>query len=80
VHLDALLTAYRPMPGVAISAKANRTPKLNAKHFLTWFGEPLQPEHIKPLSWLAKGASYDVVLKALHQNVDGKLVWRQAAG
>jgi len=75
VHLDALLTACRPMPSVAISAKANRTPKLEPKKFLTWFGEPLRPEHIKPLSWLAKGASYDGVIKALNQNVDGKRAW-----
>jgi hypothetical protein len=35
----------------------------------------LRPEHIKPLSWLAKGASYDGVIKALNQNVDGKRAW-----
>ena len=79
VHLDALMKTFRPMPDVTMmSIRTSHTPKLRPSSFLKWFGEPARPEHIKPLSWLARGTSYDVVIKALNQNLESKLVPRQA--
>jgi hypothetical protein len=72
VHIDTLLAIRRPMPGGVMPVKVRYIPELKPRDFLKWFGEPLRHEHIRPLSWLAKGISYDLVIKTRNASVEDK--------